>query len=84
MQDTPKTPALSRTRRAYITYRECGVVTGHAEHVITLTRAYVGGPITAEVDGEASDLDRAVRLLRAADRTEVLSEVLAPASEVAA
>lgn len=68
------TRATTRTWNAHTTYRECGVVTALAVHVVTITRA--GASFTAEVDGQSVDVLQADRILRAADRLEVVAEVL--------
>lgn len=74
MHDT-KRPALSRSWKATITYRECGVVTGSSTHTVTLSRELVGGPLSATVDSQAASVRRAVNLLEGA-QVEVLAEVL--------
>lgn len=68
------TPALSRTWSAHTTYRECSVITGTATYVVTISRA--GQGFTAEVDGQPVDVLTADRILRAADRLEVIAETL--------
>ena len=73
MQDT-KSRAISRTWAAHTTYRECGVVTGTAVYAVTISRT--GQGFTAEVDGQPVDVLQADRILRAADRLELLAEVL--------
>lgn len=76
---SPKVPALTRTWRVDVIYRECSVVTGNSTHTVTLSRAQVGGPLVATVDGEEADVARAVKLLGMAEGTpEVLAETLAP------
>ncbi|WP_135230146.1 hypothetical protein [Deinococcus fonticola] len=78
MQDT-KRPALSRTWKAVVTYRECGTVTAVDTHTITLSREVVGGPLSATVDGQPVTVKQAVNLLEGA-RVEVLAEVLSQPS----
>lgn len=80
MQDTAaqKPEALSRTFHTVTEYRAYGEYWGNAAHTVTLSREYVGGPLSAEVDGEAADLDRAVKIITGATRQEVTAEVLAP------
>lgn len=68
------TRATTRTWNAHTTYRECGVVTAVTVHTVTITRA--GASFTAEVDGQAVDVLQADRILRAADRLEVVAEML--------
>ncbi|OLV20131.1 hypothetical protein [Deinococcus marmoris] len=68
------TRATTRTWNAYTTYRECSVVTALAVHVVTMTRA--GASFIAELDGRPVDMLHADRVLRAADRLEVVVEVL--------
>ena len=74
MQDT-KRPALSRTWKATVTYRECGVVVDVTTYTVTLSRAVIGGPLAAQVDGQEVDVTRAVGILQGA-QVEVLNEVL--------
>lgn len=79
MQDTAQKPeALSRTFRTVTEYRPYGEYWGDSVHIVTLSRDHVGGPLVAEVDGEAADIDRAVRIITGATRKEVTAEVLAP------
>lgn len=68
------TRAISRTWAAPTTYRECGVVTGLTTYTVTLTRTARG--FTATVDGQLVDVLTADRILRNADRLELLVEVL--------
>lgn len=79
MQDTttPKPEALSRTWKVTMHHRCYGENWGDTTYTVTLSRDFVGGPLTAEVDGEAADLERAVKLVHYADAREVLAEVLA-------
>lgn len=72
----PRLPrATSRTFEASVTWRECGVVTGHSVYTVTLTHTPAG--ILAEVNGEAAPLERAVNILQIADRVTVTAETLA-------
>jgi hypothetical protein len=68
------TPALSRTWAAFTTYRECSVITGTVTYVVTISRTAQG--FTAEVDGLPVSVLEADQILRAADRLELLAEVL--------
>jgi hypothetical protein len=73
----PTTPrALTRTWDTTTLDRMDGAVVQVRQHTVTLTRTPAG--LVATVDGEAATLERAVRLLEAADRVTVLSEVLEP------
>ncbi|WP_412030205.1 hypothetical protein [Deinococcus yunweiensis] len=77
---TPVIPAQSSTvlSRTWATTTECrpfGEFWGTYHHTVTLTRTPAG--ITAEVDGQADTLDRAVRILHGATSTTVLSEARA-------
>ena len=65
---------LSRTWAAHTTYRECSVVTSTAVYTITVSRTASG--FAAEVDGVPVDVLAADRLLRNADRLELMAEVL--------
>lgn len=80
MNDTTaqKPEALSRTWAAVIEDRAYSEVWGVRRHTVTLSRAYVGAPMTAEVDGEAADFEEAVRLLARAEVLTLTAEVLAP------
>lgn len=79
MQDnTTKPEALSRTWKTTNTTEQDGAVISTTAHTVTLRRDFVGGPLTAEVDGKAAELRRAVMLLEDAWKTEVVSEDLAP------
>lgn len=49
-----KPRALSRTWAAHVTYQECGVVTGHADYTVKLTRTPSG--LVGEVDGAPCEL----------------------------
>lgn len=73
------TPALTRTWRTEHTAEMDRVVVSVSTHTVTLRRAFVGGPLSAEVDGQPADVARAVALLEGARRVEVLAEDLAPA-----
>ncbi|MBZ9750761.1 hypothetical protein K7W42_07790 [Deinococcus sp. HMF7604] len=68
-----KVPALSRTWHAEVTYRECGVVTGHSTHTVTISRRT--GVFTAEIDGQPATVHDAARILTGSKLT-VLSEVI--------
>lgn len=68
------TRAISRTWAAPTTYRECGVVVSVAAYVVTISRTPHG--FTATVDGQLVDVLDADRILRNADRLELLTEVL--------
>ena len=81
MHDT-KRCVLSRTWHAHTTYRECSVITGVTTHTVTITRTPQG--CTAEVDGRPVDVLEADRVLRAADRLEVIAETLEAAGQRAA
>ena len=66
MNDSTFTPntgrrAQTRTFNVLNVYRECGVTTDVEISVVKLTRTESG--TVAEINGEAADLDRAVRLL---------------------
>ncbi|WP_293914246.1 glycosyl hydrolase family 65 protein [Deinococcus sp.] len=76
MNDT-KRPALSRTWQTVTTYRECSVVVEVSRDTVTLSREEVGGKLSAQVNGEAVELGRAIRLLKNANSTTVTAEVLA-------
>lgn len=80
MNDTTaqKPEALSRTWAAVIEDRAYSEVWGVRRHTVTLSRAYVGAPMTAEVDGEAADFEEAVRLLARAEVLTLTAETLAP------
>lgn len=68
------TRATTRTWNAPTTYRECGVVTALTVHTVTITRTRSG--FEAVIDGRAADVLHADRILRAADRLEVIAETL--------
>ncbi|UQN07401.1 hypothetical protein [Deinococcus sp. QL22] len=74
MNDSTAPRAITRTWEAHLTYRECSVITGTATHTVTLTRTPAG--LEATVDGEASELARAVRILGAADALTLTAETL--------
>lgn len=78
MQNTHQPRATFRQWTITTVYRECGVVTDIIRQTVTLARGQAG--ITATVDGEAADLERATRLLRNADRAEVTGEILEQAA----
>lgn len=81
MQDnttTTKPEALTRTWRTHNTTEQDGAVISSSSHTVTLRRDFVGGPLTAEVDGQAAPVRRAVLLLEDAWKVEVLAEDLAP------
>jgi len=65
---------ISRTWAAFTTYRECGVVVSLAVYAVTISRT--GQGFAATVDGQPVDVLAADRLLRNADRLELLAEVL--------
>lgn len=75
------TPALARTWRTEHTAEMDRVVISVSTHTVTLRRAFVGGPLSAEVDGQPADVARAVALLGDARRVEVLAEDPAPQPE---
>lgn len=75
---TKKPEALSRTWRTHNTAEMDGAVISASRHTVTLSRAFVGGPLSAEVDGQTAELAYAVGLLEDAWKTEVLAEDLAP------
>lgn len=77
----PRVPALSRTWRTHNTDEMDGVVIRAHSHTVTLSRDFVDGPLSAQVDGEAADLADAVYLVQNAYRVEVLTETLAPTPE---
>lgn len=60
-----KVPALSRTWAATVTYRECGVVTGHTTYTVTLDRR--SGKLCAEVNGQPAEVLDAARILKNAE-----------------
>lgn len=70
--------ALARTWEAVTVYRECGVTVSISRDTVTMTRAHVGGRITATLNGEEVTEARAARILRTADRLTVTAEDLAP------
>ena len=74
--DTSKPPALSRTWRVFVEYRAYGEFWGNATHEVTLSREYVGGELTATVDGQPASLRSAINILDSAATYEVLDEVL--------
>ena len=73
-----KRPALSRTWATVTIYRECGVVTDVDHGSVTLSREEVGAPLSAQVNGAAAALGRAIRLLNQAERVTLTAEVLPP------
>ena len=73
-----KRPALSRTWATVTVYRECGVVTEVSRDSVTLSREAIGASLSAQVNGEAASLGRAVRLLNQAERATLTAEVLPP------
>lgn len=74
MKPTTKPRAITRTWAVTLIFRECSVVTGSADYIVTLTRTADG--LIAEVDGQPETLYRAVQMLEMAEKTVVLSEVL--------
>lgn len=78
MQDTHKPRASYRQWIITTVYSECGVVTDIVTQTVTLARGQAG--ITATVDGEPTDLERATRLLRNADHLQVTGEILEQAA----
>lgn len=75
--NTPTTAALSRTWQTVTTYTACGENWGRSVDTVTLSRAFVGGPLLATINGEEVELSRAVRLLQDADtQPTVTAEVL--------
>lgn len=80
MNDTTRTPALSRTWHTVTRDRMDGAVVQIREHTVTLTRASVGGVIEATVNGQPATLEAATRILQGADQTTVLDETLSPAT----
>ncbi|CAM3991453.1 hypothetical protein [Deinococcus frigens] len=66
--------AISRTWAAHTTYRECSVVMSTAVYAVTVSRT--GQGFAAEVDGVPVDVVAADRVLRNADRLELLAETL--------
>ncbi|CAM3996238.1 hypothetical protein [Deinococcus marmoris] len=68
------TRATSRTWKAHTTYRECSVVTALTTHMVTITRTASG--FQAIVDGLLVGVLEADRVLRAADRLEIIAEML--------
>ncbi|RJF74635.1 hypothetical protein D3875_03580 [Deinococcus cavernae] len=74
--DTSKPPALSRTWRVFVEYRVYGEFWGNATYEVTLSREYVGGDLSATVDGQPAEADRAVNILNSAATYEVLAETL--------
>ncbi|WP_293909690.1 hypothetical protein [Deinococcus sp.] len=74
-------PALSRTFAIVTTYRECSVVTEVSRDSVTLSREEVGAPLSAQVNGQAASLSRAVRLLQNAQTVTLTAEVL-PAAPI--
>ena len=69
-------PALSRTWATVTVYRECGVVTDVDHDSVTLSREAIGAPLSAQVNGEATTLSRAVRLLQNAQTVTLTAKVL--------
>jgi hypothetical protein len=76
MNPSIKPRAITRTWAITLIFRECSVVTGSADYIVTLIRTADG--LVAEVDGQPETLYRAVQMLEAAEKTVVLSEVLEP------
>jgi hypothetical protein len=71
-----KRPALSRTWATVTVYRECGVVTDVDHDCVTLSREAIGAPLSAQVNGQAASVSRAVRLLNNAQTVTLTAEVL--------
>lgn len=81
MNDSTFTPntgtrAQSRTFNVLTVDRECGVVVDVRTSIVTLTRTEAS--LVAEVDGETTATEFAVRLLQQAERVWLLEEVLVP------
>ncbi|GAA3995072.1 hypothetical protein GCM10022631_01460 [Deinococcus rubellus] len=81
MNDNTFTPntgtrAQSRTFNVLSVTRECGVTTDVEYAIINLTRTDAG--LSAQINGQSAELERAVRLLRQAERVWLLDEVLLP------
>ena len=81
MNDNTFTPntgrrALSRTFNVLTVTRECGVTTDVEYATINLTRTDAG--LVAQINGQATELERAVATLRTAERVWLLDEVLLP------
>ena len=75
---TPNTGrrALSRTFNVLIVTRECGVTTDVEYASVQLTRTDAG--LSAQINGQPAELERAVATLRTAERVWLLDEVLLP------
>ncbi|GAA4015896.1 hypothetical protein GCM10022631_30210 [Deinococcus rubellus] len=73
---TPNTGvrALSRTFNVLSVTRECGVTTDVEYTTINLTRTDAG--LSAQINGQPAELERAVATLRTAERVWLLDEVL--------
>lgn len=81
MNDTIFTPntgtrALSRTFNVLSVTRECGVTTDVEYATINLIRTDAG--LSAQINGQPAELERAVAILRNAERVWLLEEVLLP------
>ncbi|UQN10145.1 hypothetical protein [Deinococcus sp. QL22] len=81
MNLTPFTPntgrkADARTFHVLTVVRECGVTVDTEMNVVTLTRNATGN--VATIDGEATTMDQAVRLLKGAEIVWLQAEVLSP------
>ncbi|WP_161883941.1 hypothetical protein [Deinococcus alpinitundrae] len=81
---TPNTnrAAHSRTFNILSVTRECGVTTDVEYTTVQLTRADTG--LTAQINGQPAELERAVATLRTAERVWLLEEVLTEPAPVAA
>lgn len=81
MTNQTKPEALSRTWSARVDYRVCGENWGSETYTVTLFREFVGGPLSATIDGQPAEAEKAIRILRSAEQDgntpEVLAEVLA-------
>ena len=73
---TPNTSvrALSRTFNVLSVTRECGVTTDVEYATVQLTRTEAG--LSAQINGQPAELERAVATLRTAERVWLLEEVL--------
>lgn len=77
MHHTTRRPeALSRTWETVTEYAPYGEKWGISRQSVTLSRAYVGAPLSAEIDGKPAALEQAVSIIRRATRATVTAETL--------
>jgi len=75
------TTAHSRTFNVLSVTRECGVTTDVEYTTVQLTRAPQG--LTAQINGQPAELERAVALLRTAERVWLIEEMRLPEVDTA-